>query len=153
MSEAEAEVAHEIVHIHFDAKYRIEVLEQLLPSAESSESLDGENEIVEPSAPGMLTSKAADILKMHAYRDAIRRSFGAYVLFPGDTNRRWAMYTEMLPGLGAFALRPGRENPAFLEFLNQLIAEMANPTTKRAQWSRDAATLYADGDSVGGEPS
>ena len=28
--------------------------------------------------------KRADLLKMHAYRDAIRRSAGAYVLYPGS---------------------------------------------------------------------
>jgi predicted component of viral defense system (DUF524 family) len=28
--------------------------------------------------------KNADLLKMHAYKDAIRRTGGAYVLYPGD---------------------------------------------------------------------
>ena len=29
-------------------------------------------------------SRREDLLKMHAYRDAIRRTAGAYVLFPGN---------------------------------------------------------------------
>jgi predicted component of viral defense system (DUF524 family) len=142
-SEGAAEATYQIVHIHFDAKYRIELLEQLTPNGDAREPSDDD-----PAAEGqpeqfLSTSKASDILKMHAYRDAIRRSFGAYVLFPGDTNQRWAMYTELLPGLGAFAVRPGRENPAFEEFLKHLIGETANPATKRALWARETARIYA----------
>ena len=45
---------------------------------------------------------------MHAYRDAIRRSAGAYVIYPGDEERTPFMeHHEVLPGLGAFPLRPG----------------------------------------------
>ena len=52
---------------------------------------------------------SADLLKMHAYRDAIRRTSGAYVLYPGgdEAPTRHAQYHEVLPGLGAFVLRPG----------------------------------------------
>ena len=31
--------------------------------------------------------KNADLLKMHAYKDAIRRTGGAYVLYPGDKSK------------------------------------------------------------------
>jgi len=43
---------------------------------------------------------------MHAYRDAISRTGGAYVLYPGDEPVQLARFNELLPGLGAFALRP-----------------------------------------------
>jgi hypothetical protein len=46
------------------------------------------------------------MLKMHAYRDAIWRSAGAYVIYPGTAQDPIRMYHEILPGLGAFALRP-----------------------------------------------
>ena len=40
-------------------------------------------------------SRRDDLLKMHAYRDAIRRSAGAYVLFPGtSTPHRFREYVE-----------------------------------------------------------
>ena len=48
-------------------------------------------------------------MKMHAYRDAIRRSAGAYVLYPGRDDGKspqYPLYHEILPGLGAFLLRP-----------------------------------------------
>ena len=50
---------------------------------------------------------------MHAYRDAIRRTAGAYVLYPGNDgdDKRFEEFDhrgfhEVLPGLGAFAIRP-----------------------------------------------
>jgi hypothetical protein len=49
---------------------------------------------------------------MHAYRDAIRRTEGAYVIYPGrhgQENVSWFAFNDVLPGLGAFALRPGAE--------------------------------------------
>src|SRR6266550_3562221 len=49
---------------------------------------------------------------MHAYRDAIRRTEGAYVIYPGrhgQENDSWFAFNDVLPGLGAFALRPGAE--------------------------------------------
>jgi hypothetical protein len=52
------------------------------------------------------TAKRVDLLKMHAYRDAIRRSAGAYVLYPGSELREMRAFHEILPGLGAFAFRP-----------------------------------------------
>ena len=47
-----------------------------------------------------------DVSKMHAYRDAIRKSAGAYVLFPGTYEDKFEEFDEILPGVGAFPLRP-----------------------------------------------
>lgn len=51
---------------------------------------------------------------MHAYRDAIRRSSGAYVLYPGVDNEplKRTEYHEVLPGVGAFVLRPTENGQA-----------------------------------------
>lgn len=51
-------------------------------------------------------AQRSDLLKMHAYRDAIHRSAGAYVIYPGTEQERCRQYHELLPGLGAFGLRP-----------------------------------------------
>lgn len=54
--------------------------------------------------------KLDDISKMHAYKDAIKKGVGAFVLYPGNINK---LYPEdnSLPykGVGAFCLTPGVE--------------------------------------------
>ncbi len=72
------------VWLHFDAKYRVEFVdEQFAPPDELDGTRAAEAEAVERLA----RSKREDLLKMHAYRDAIRRSAGAYVIYPGDEQR------------------------------------------------------------------
>src|SRR5262249_29606257 len=58
------------VWLHFDAKYRVDRVEDLL----------GDNDY-EPA----LVAKTEDLYKMHTYRDAIIRAVGAFVVFPGTT--------------------------------------------------------------------
>ena len=115
--EAEAEKNDLIVHIHFDAKYRVEsIIEQSDIEFSDDEACDEDDgELVKKKekleeekleeASGIY--KRGDILKMHAYRDAIRRSTGAYVLYPGDKTTKLRGFREIIPGLGAFCLRPG----------------------------------------------
>jgi len=99
ISPAKGEAAYfEPVYVHFDAKYRINHITDVF-------ELDDEDENNQ-SNQGSKTAKRDDLLKMHAYRDAIRRSAGAYVLYPGDEKQVFKEYHELLPGLGAFALRP-----------------------------------------------
>jgi len=76
LSEGDAERQESLVHIHFDAKYRVEDIDGLF-GAEGSDDADDEVEG---------NYKRQDLLKMHAYRDAIKRSQGAYVLYPGRAN-------------------------------------------------------------------
>src|SRR5205807_2548341 len=64
------------VWLHFDAKYRVDNLLAQLTSAPDSDEMSRDS----------MTSGGAkrdDLLKMHAYRDAISRTAGAYVLYPG----------------------------------------------------------------------
>ena len=118
--------------VHFDAKYRVDYLAQQfneLADDAAQAAADEEQETVGES-------KRADLLKMHAYRDAIRRSAGAYVLFPGDNSRRWTIDTETLPGIGAFPLRPAEQDgPAvgvseLKSFVVEVLDHVANQATR-----------------------
>src|SRR5207247_1524781 len=68
-SEAEAERQELIVHVHFDAKYRVEDWTGLF-GMNSEAVLDEERTILQAGG----APKRADLVKMHAYRDAIRRT-------------------------------------------------------------------------------
>jgi hypothetical protein len=105
----------ERVWIHFDAKYRVERLIEVLRQQEDFDLNDQSSFSLE----GRPEERALrdDLLKMHAYRDAIRRSSGAYVIYPGETcnprdHETYFEYHELLPGLGAFTLRPSEDGAA-----------------------------------------
>ena len=69
---------------------------------------------------------------MHAYRDAIRRSAGAYVMFPGTAEPlEFREYVELIPGLGAFPLRPGSDaGPVALgRFVDDVLLHAADQAT------------------------
>lgn len=109
--EEEAVRSGAVSYIHFDAKYRISDLTTLI--GKNSEFMENEEELAEDKAGAVInTYKRGDLLKMHAYNDAIRRTIGSYVLYPGsyDTehqgNETFCLYDEILPGVGAFAIRP-----------------------------------------------
>lgn len=129
---AEAERQELTVHIHFDAKYRVETIEELFGKP-------GEDLNEDRSKQRQGTYKRADLLKMHAYRDAIRRSEGAYVLYPGHQGRMWYGFHEILPGLGAFVARPGIEGAdglkALAEFLKQIVAHLCDRAAQRERMS------------------
>jgi hypothetical protein len=118
------------VWLHFDAKYRVEYAdEQFAPPDAEDEAAAAEAEATERLA----RSKREDLLKMHAYRDAIRRSAGAYVLYPGDTTRAlFAEQHEILPGLGAFALRPGDSHALGAHALEEFLADVIDHVADRA---------------------
>ena len=118
--------------LHFDAKYRIHQFVDGFGQVQVEE--DDEDA---PSRTPQVTDspQAADLTKMHAYRDAIRRSAGAYVLYPGSDEGRTpnhSQFHEILPGLGAFVLRPtdsgttSRESESALRsFLMDVISHVA----------------------------
>jgi predicted component of viral defense system (DUF524 family) len=98
------------IWLHFDAKYRVEYVDrQFTVSSGDQAKLAAEDEEIERLA----RSKREDLLKMHAYRDAIRRSAGAYVLYPGDQHQYpFTEHHEVLPGLerSCFALTRMRQS-------------------------------------------
>ncbi len=73
---------------------------------------------------------------MHAYKDAIRRSVGLYVIYPGTgTTVPFREYHEVLPGLGAFALRPTESGEAegadaITNFVNDVVDHLALQLTQ-----------------------
>ena len=126
------------VWVHFDAKYRVDALTEIFGKGE--EPRESEAEQAQPS----LYAKRDDLLKMHAYRDAIHRSAGAYVLYPGDSDEQCKKYHELLPGLGAFGLRPSSDGGAIgakslTMFLNDVISHVASQVTQHERsrfWER-----------------
>ena len=111
-TKSEAEATEAMVHIHFDAKYRVDLAKTVFGD---------EDEVIRDHAESQrettTAAKYADLLKMHAYRDAIRRSAGAYVLYPGNAGDgkrfdEFVGFHEVLPGLGAFAIRPRLDGTA-----------------------------------------
>lgn len=101
LTERRAEATEQIVHIHFDAKYKVANIDQIIGEEKSDDSL---NEEKKENLKGIY--KNVDLLKMHAYKDAIRRTSGAYVLYPGETEKPIRGFHEILPGLGAFPIKP-----------------------------------------------
>lgn len=95
-----AEREGRIAYLHFDAKYRVEKLAALF----GSEDEDDPDQVAHYG-----NYKRGDLYKMHTYNDAIRRTSGAYVLYPGSEVSRAGRYEEIIPGVGAFPMRPGGE--------------------------------------------
>ena len=110
-----------MVHVHFDAKYRVDRLTDLFGVID--QDLD-----LEKSDQSGGQYRRGDLLKMHAYRDAIRRSHGAYVLYPGDAEHTWREYHEIVPGIGAFQLRPGEPPVGLRSFISELLDHVTGRT-------------------------
>jgi hypothetical protein len=130
------------VWLHFDAKYRVDNLLAQLTSAPDSD------ELLEGSTSG--GAKRDDLLKMHAYRDAISRTAGAYVLYPGSEIkdvRRHPGFKEVLPGLGAFPLRPSSDglpssSQALDQFLSDVLTHVASQVTRDERHRFWTATVH-----------
>jgi hypothetical protein len=141
----------EPVNLHFDAKYRVQVIQELF-GGDSALECDGE-ELLAIGAQRR-TAKRDDLLKMHAYRDAIRRSAGAYVIFPGGdetgSQLTYPEYHELLPGLGAFVLRPSEMGDAggtstLRRFLDDAIDHLAKRFSRHERgryWVEEAYSPY-----------
>jgi hypothetical protein len=133
--EQEAEAQELMVHVHFDAKYRVDNIEQIFGSL-SEPSGDADSELnVEKQEQREGRYKRADLLKMHAYHDAIRRTQGAYVLYPGDKTKKWEGYREILPGIGAFPIKPGNGAQAVEMFIREIVAHTCDRATARERQS------------------
>lgn len=134
----------EEIWLHFDAKYRVDGLHDLFgkrpQTPEEEEAFLAEEQGAEDAG----TAKRSDLLKMHAYRDAIRQSAGAYVIYPGQERDDFKLYHEILPGLGAFALRPTKDGEAegvgvLVKFLDDVLEHVASQATQHERdryWRR-----------------
>ncbi|MCF2653900.1 DUF2357 domain-containing protein [Prevotella loescheii] len=133
-----------IVHIHFDAKYRVNKIDlgvdDSMNDEQMSEALLNEKKEQEEGI-----YKRADLLKMHAYKDAIRRTSGAYILYPGTVQRRLKGFHEIIPGLGAFCLTPSNYDEELITlqvFLLKIVEHMLDRTSQRERMSYYINNVY-----------
>jgi hypothetical protein len=78
--------------------------------------------------------KRADLLKMHAYNDAIRRTGGSYVLYPGTKEKSLQGFHEIIPGLGAFPVSPSsfeEDTVAIKQFIDDLVEHFLDRVSQR----------------------
>lgn len=150
IKEDEAECIGLLIHIHFDAKYRVDRFYQFSnikdARPEDFEQREEESEwdqIVEDEEVGRY--RRADLLKMHAYKDAIRRSSGAYLIYPGTDSKELKQFEEIIPGLGAFCLIPSKNGGGIKElekFLNKLIEHSLNVFSQREHLAYYTHKIY-----------
>lgn len=118
-----------VSYIHFDAKYRITDLRSFIGPDENEMTEEQIKEEVENDKQDSVTNtyKRGDLLKMHTYNDAIRRTVGSYVLYPGDFDsktKNYRLFEEVLPGVGAFAIKPSIQTDsenALKDFIYEII--------------------------------
>lgn len=151
ITDIEAEEQELIVHIHFDAKYKIkeENIKDIFKAnnfVENEEGIIEElNQEEEEEAKG--NYDRIDLLKMHSYRDAIRRTSGAYILYPGTEKYNRSGFHEIIPGLGAFAIKPSGNNTGIEElrkFLLQVVEHFQNRTSQREKLSYRVYDIHKD---------
>lgn len=139
LSEQDAEKQELIVHVHFDAKYKIANLTDFLEQ-------NTENDLDEEKAENRKgIYKNADLLKMHAYKDAIRRTGGAYVLYPGDKPINQKGFHEIIPGLGAFPVKPSKNDSGIGElkaFILEIIEHFINRASQREKIAFRTFDIY-----------
>ena len=164
-AERDGEAEGRIAYVHFDAKYRIEQIADLIGTEEparNDESEDVQATADERAAKATGTFKNADLYKMHTYNEAIRRTAGSYVLFPGDApmnsrgsgGNRFERYHEVVPGVGAFAIKPSTnegEMPAGLGPLAEFVSDLLYHHSSR--FTQSYRINYFTHDTVMEEPT
>ena len=150
-SDEEAEKQELMVLVHFDAKYRVDGLEYSNQrEIEGDDDLHAEkqqekqlNEEKKQEKEGKY--KRADLLKMHAYKDAIRRTVGAYVLYPGSEPSTFKSFHEIVPGLGAFPISPsddGKGLDAVQSFILEVVDHVSNRASQREQLTYHTYSIH-----------
>lgn len=140
LREKDAERDELIVHIHFDAKYKV---------VQFDYNIKTDSDILEEEENNERKGyyKNADLLKMHAYKDAIRRTGGAYILYPGTEKKEIRGFHEIMPGLGAFAINPSALNNGVNElssFIDLVIDHLVDRTSQRENVLNKARTIYKE---------
>ena len=138
--EEEAIINGAVSFIHFDAKYRITDLTTLIGDKETESSDD---EMVDDKIGSVVnTYKRGDLLKMHTYNDAIRRTVGSYVLYPGSYgennggNETFRLYDEILPGVGAFSIKPSIDTLGENELRSFIVSMIESGEAKNSRLNR-----------------
>ena len=140
LREKDAERDELIVHIHFDAKYKVIQFDY-------NTKIDSDILEEEENNERKGNYKNADLLKMHAYKDAIRRTGGAYVLYPGTEKKEIRGFHEIIPGLGAFAINPTEFNNGINElsnFIDLVINHLVDRASQRENISNRAHLIYKE---------
>lgn len=147
--EKEAVKDGEVSYLHFDAKHRINDLAQFIGKQSEDDAEIGKEMEEEKADEVTNTYKRGDLLKMHTYNDAIRRTVGSYILYPGDgvgkangKSDSFSLYDEILPGVGAFAVKPSKKLEAENElrsFITEMIEAKAEQSSRlnRLQYYED----------------
>ncbi|WP_333853902.1 DUF2357 domain-containing protein [Epilithonimonas sp.] len=141
-NEDEAEKEDVIVHIHFDAKYKIQDIQQQYTESDEESEMN-KTDIEERKG----TFKNVDLLKMHAYKDAIRRTGGAYILYPGKVSKEFNGFHEVLPGLGAFTINPSLYETGISGlslFLDKIINHLKDRTTHRERIANNSNSILKE---------
>lgn len=146
--EKTAEEKELIVHLHFDSKYKVNhffVDKEVVPDSDDVEEDSLEKEKNEERRGNY---KNADLLKMHAYKDAIRRTGGAYILYPGTEKQDPLRgFHEIIPGLGAFAIRPSEDDNGLKdleEFIDKVIDHLRDRASQRENISFKIYDVHKD---------
>jgi predicted component of viral defense system (DUF524 family) len=105
---------HQGLHL-LDAKFKVRSLQGIVG--------DEDDETPDPAR----TVKAADVHKMHTYRDAISEARTSWVLFPGNENEFWPDRSGEAGGVGAVGFVPGQELPALLAATVLGVSESEGP--------------------------
>jgi hypothetical protein len=80
---------------------------------------------------------------MHAYKDAIRRTGGSYVLYPGEgKNEPFRGFHELIPGLGAFVIKPNKDKKDKEHLKNFIEKVVANFIDRASQREYTAVKIY-----------
>jgi predicted component of viral defense system (DUF524 family) len=155
LEENDAEIREEIVHIHFDAKYKVDQFDVYLKNDDialyddNDSNEDKSNDYTSKERKGSF--KNVDLLKMHAYRDAIRRTGGAYVLYPGTEKKEYKGYHEIVPGLGAFAVNPSQEKIGLQnisDFVDRVVQNLLDRSSQRERMASKIFTIHEKPNSV-----
>lgn len=138
---------NKVFFIHFDAKYRSEgtILDfyekisckNIVPKRDlnKDELKELEEEYIEKRDNEEINNKEyidGDLYKMHTYKDAILKTEGAYIFYPGNKCEIFREYeNKTIPSVGAFPLTPGVNGEKELyKFIKAVLRNIINKALK-----------------------